>query len=338
MTTETRGQNSWVNFGSQNYDEQGKPKNIPPAQRPFAVQKVALLPEVFIRALGGPGSGNFGHAGRPGQVGGAAPGSGGGVASSSGPALEDKPIISPEFRVQIVERRAKEVAEQMGIDPSMIKVVDKEPSAFTVGDKAFKEAGHYDPATGSIEINARNTYSPVMNVTNGVIVHEISHAMLDSAQKVQALEHEEILHLPKDEYDKFFNPATAYLRPEMQQAALARWPASAFFHKYVGDDPYMKTKEDVDRMRGVRKFTELKEADGVSDYSTAYRHPGEIARPGGFERALNETLAETARGVVIGRASSDVIAHASVAQYVWRSAETRDRPIHAPVNCLGMSG
>jgi hypothetical protein len=48
MTTETRGQNSWVNFGRHNYDAQGNPKNIPPADRPFAQQKVALLPEEFV--------------------------------------------------------------------------------------------------------------------------------------------------------------------------------------------------------------------------------------------------------------------------------------------------
>jgi mannitol/fructose-specific phosphotransferase system IIA component len=45
LTTETRGQNSWVNFGPQNYNEDGSKRNIPPAERPFAVQKAALLPE-----------------------------------------------------------------------------------------------------------------------------------------------------------------------------------------------------------------------------------------------------------------------------------------------------
>lgn len=49
MTTETKGQNSWVNFGTQNYDEKGNYLNIPPPQRPYAIQKVALLPEKFLR-------------------------------------------------------------------------------------------------------------------------------------------------------------------------------------------------------------------------------------------------------------------------------------------------
>lgn len=44
MTTETRGQNSWVNFGKQNYDAEGNYKNIPAEKRPFAEQKVDLLP------------------------------------------------------------------------------------------------------------------------------------------------------------------------------------------------------------------------------------------------------------------------------------------------------
>ena len=53
MTTETRGQNSWVNFNKslRNADGTMKKKGdegyVPPAQRPFADQKMALLPEQF---------------------------------------------------------------------------------------------------------------------------------------------------------------------------------------------------------------------------------------------------------------------------------------------------
>jgi hypothetical protein len=47
LTTETRGQNSWVNFGRHNYDAEGNYKKIPPQQRPFATQKTALLPESY---------------------------------------------------------------------------------------------------------------------------------------------------------------------------------------------------------------------------------------------------------------------------------------------------
>lgn len=49
LTTETRGQNSHVNFGRQNYDKDGNYLNTPPARRPYAPQKTALLPDEFVR-------------------------------------------------------------------------------------------------------------------------------------------------------------------------------------------------------------------------------------------------------------------------------------------------
>lgn len=47
LTTETRGQNSWVNYGKQNFNTDGDYKNIPASDRPYAVQKVDLLPRQF---------------------------------------------------------------------------------------------------------------------------------------------------------------------------------------------------------------------------------------------------------------------------------------------------
>jgi hypothetical protein len=60
VTTETRGQNSWVNFGPHlrdaegNIPGKGEPGAIPPAKRPFAEQKAGLLPEWAIRPEGVP--------------------------------------------------------------------------------------------------------------------------------------------------------------------------------------------------------------------------------------------------------------------------------------------
>jgi len=47
LTTETRGQNSWVNFDRHNYDSAGNHLKRPLADRPYAIQKVALLPDEF---------------------------------------------------------------------------------------------------------------------------------------------------------------------------------------------------------------------------------------------------------------------------------------------------
>lgn len=53
MTSETRGQNSWVNFGRHNYNPDGSYKHIPAAERPYAVQKTALLPDEFVQLRAG---------------------------------------------------------------------------------------------------------------------------------------------------------------------------------------------------------------------------------------------------------------------------------------------
>jgi hypothetical protein len=45
MTTETRGQNSWVNFGPHLRNPDGSIKKIDPKEKPFAEQKIGLLPE-----------------------------------------------------------------------------------------------------------------------------------------------------------------------------------------------------------------------------------------------------------------------------------------------------
>ncbi len=47
LTTETRGQNCWVNFGQHNYDSTDHHTNRPLAKRPYAIQKAALLPDEF---------------------------------------------------------------------------------------------------------------------------------------------------------------------------------------------------------------------------------------------------------------------------------------------------
>ncbi len=47
LTTETRGQNAWFNFGRHNYDHDGNRLALSPSQKPFAQQKIALLPDEF---------------------------------------------------------------------------------------------------------------------------------------------------------------------------------------------------------------------------------------------------------------------------------------------------
>lgn len=57
LTTETRGQNSWVNYRDEMLRDgkpikKGEPGYVAPQDRPFATQKFALLPEEALRELG----------------------------------------------------------------------------------------------------------------------------------------------------------------------------------------------------------------------------------------------------------------------------------------------
>jgi len=239
-----------------------------------------------LKALGGEGSGNFGHAGRPGEVGGSAP---------SGASVETLPPGFPVRYKDIVARRAETLAEEMGIPPAIINVVDKEPTAFKVGDLEFREAGHFNPRTGVIEINARNSYDERMAVTNGIVTHEISHAIFDAAREAQLAEHKEIDNLPPEEHKRLFR-VSGYVRPEMQEEVHKRWPVSAMFYRHVGDT-YMETENDQQpgQSRYVQKMNVLQKDDGISDYSKAYWQSDIVNQPNGFERAINETLAEMTR-------------------------------------------
>lgn len=49
LTTETRGQNCWVNFGRHNFGTDGQYLHLPLYERPFAPQKTAILPDEFVR-------------------------------------------------------------------------------------------------------------------------------------------------------------------------------------------------------------------------------------------------------------------------------------------------
>lgn len=113
LSSETRGQNSWVNFGAQNY-ENGVNKNIPAKDRPFAVQKTALLPKELTdwrSALGKPNPNIAGFAYNPllTNLGGAA---GGFVYGFS-----EDPKASPEDRLT----NALKFAAAGGLAPSVAR-------------------------------------------------------------------------------------------------------------------------------------------------------------------------------------------------------------------------
>ena len=128
LTTETRGQNSWVNFGEHmrnpegNVPKKGEPGFVPATERPYAEQKTGLLPEQFHAAAPGP---NWAH-----DVAARLPEESAGGINPQNPEAPSKRYgfeILPEHRQQLDEtptaqdfqKYAQDHAEHIGMHPDM---------------------------------------------------------------------------------------------------------------------------------------------------------------------------------------------------------------------------
>lgn len=201
-----------------------------------------------------------------------------------------------EARISRVERRSNDVADYMGFDSKRIHIVDKEPRSFNVGNLNFNEAGHYNPSTRQIEINARITNDDRMSVTQGLVTHEISHAIFHEVKDAIELEHNEIRNLDDDAFGVLFK-RNGYPRPEKLDEVRERWPASSLFAETWGDG-YLG---DADQREAMVK------ENGHSAYAKAYWQKEELDKSGGYERALNETLAEVNRYLLIKESWNEIV-------------------------------
>ena len=202
---------------------------------------------------------------------------------------------APAMRKEVVTNLAADVAKRLGIDPSVIHVVDKEPREFSVGDKQFKEGGHYDPRDLQIEINARNIgYNNAPGV-KGVVAHEISHLIYHQLKKTAEQEFTRYTDLAitpdgqgyTDWYKERFEtvPGLLYqkqLKSEYRAEFAKMFPASAV----------IAGLSDGDFFKGLSNFM-IKE-NGHSAYAKSYWDE-QAVKNRGYEPAVNETIAEVTR-------------------------------------------
>lgn len=192
-----------------------------------------------------------------------------------------------QFRISAVREQAGYMSAIDHFDAARIDVVDQAPRAFTVGTRQFNEAGHFDPATGRIQLNARVLADLNTSAIKGVASHEIMHAQQDHVDRLRAAEHAVIKALPTDEYARLFQ-ANGYARPEARGELAFRYPASAAYARTWGDS-YLNEEADKDN------YTAMMKEDGVSEYSKAYWAPEAMRGSGSLARAVGETLAEVRR-------------------------------------------
>lgn len=81
-------------------------------------------------------------------------------------------------RLRVAKMIATAVAKRWGFDPNKIDVVyNTSARGFRVGGTAFTEAGHYQPKTGRIELNAAHISE---NAVDEITAHEITHDAYNS--------------------------------------------------------------------------------------------------------------------------------------------------------------
>jgi len=209
----------------------------------------------------------------------------------------------PAMKVEVVTNVATSVAERMGVDPSIIYVVHHEPREFHVGDKTFYEGGHYNPATGRIELNAYNiSYADAPSV-RGITAHEISHAIYHAAKKAADEEFERYIikavtpdgSKHSDWYHERFEKVPGMetwrrLKEEYREEFQRDYPAVMALSALAEGQPFT----------GIAQS--MVDEDGHSAYAKAYWTPeARAARGYSYETAINETIAEVTRYITSPR-------------------------------------
>jgi len=219
------------------------------------------------------------------------------------------------MRVEVITNLSHAVAKDMGVDPSTIHVVDKEPSTFTVGTKEFREGGHYNPATKQIEINARNLAYGDVPAVKGIAAHEVSHAIYDQFKDELEAEDERYKVLSghyNDEkgtdwfYERFDQPhrfGETTVKPGMREQLAREFPASAVWANLHDGKMFTGLSDKI-----------IKE-NGHSAYAKSYWTPEavRVRGHGTYDTAINETVAEVTRWLIAPKSWNEEPAKASVA-------------------------
>lgn len=249
--------------------------------------------KITIIYKGGPGSGNWGHDGRPGLVGGSKPG--GGHERLVSVAGYDPLNVSATTKISALQGAAKVIKlkrkryeretlaaiKQMGFDYKRVRF-SYSADEFEVDGHKFIPGGTYNPDTGLITIHPGGI-SSMDHVSKRIIAHEMMHRVFDvvkTTAKENAHErNREADKYPGDKIDEFMYANGRLKKPaDQQRFALAQW----------WDDEI-----------GFR-MEELMSLGGVSAYSKAYwdqlsgdRAEGSVSTAR-IIKAINETLSEVA--------------------------------------------
>jgi hypothetical protein len=164
-----------------------------------------------FKDLGGPGSGNFGHGGRPGQVGGSASSNTYGSTHAPGTTRESR-LFARNMNV------LRDAAKGYDFPFEQIDVIDDERS-FTVGEHVFNEAAHYKPGHEKIVFRRSTLEQKPPHVIEAMFAHEVMHRDWDNVQEAIQL---------NDDGELEGHPDTLHAVMDVQEGAtpVRRWPGA----------------------------------------------------------------------------------------------------------------
>ena len=218
-----------------------------------------------VRLKGGPGSGNWGHAGRPGKVGGSAPGGGlGTIGARAGSTAEERAELSAKTRKERRESTRK-VAEKFGFDPNRVRYGGSGQEQ-RLGNMTGTYIASYDPNTEMVSFfdGSFGEYgddSPqdrnYKDINESVAAHEFTHYAWHMWMRQAIIERGDM---------------------ERRQPRPDTEPALTLFY---------------DWLKNESRLIRLRREDGVTEYSTDFwSHYNRRGGAQAMKNAINETLAE----------------------------------------------
>lgn len=236
-----------------------------------------------VATKGSSSSGNWGHIGRPGKVGGSAKGAGlqaiGATATMSTYQRRMRAQMHRDTRA-LLKNDLESVVLELGYDPNMVKYAGH-GYGFEVGGRKFTAAADYNPNTGVIRVFQDSIYESDAGfaVRRGIMAHEIQHAKFTKFEEILKQQNNAITERLREEDNAGVPFNKQFLRPDGSFRNLedaAKYPAVVIQTKLMD-------KHDI-----------YKNLGGVSDYSNAYWEAYRAGK-GGYYVAINETLAEVAK-------------------------------------------
>lgn len=249
--------------------------------------KIINLLEIVLK--GGHGSGNFGHLGRQGQVGGSR--SSGSVIHPSDSGGSYSFVTN---RYNIYKNEIEAVATDLGFDPNKIKF-DPNPYMFDLGGESVSAAATYNEVLGVITIYPAFINSldfagkEASKILRGLLTHEITHSKFKAYRDRLEKQREKISRITKREkknnvpLEERLLKSDGTINLEKDKKKYPDFELDQKLRKAIHNAPY----EENGRSR-----ISMDAAD-VSDY--AHRWWLAADENGRVESAVNETFAEISR-------------------------------------------